>query len=242
MIRRQGQRWASSPGFGRRTGFFVGATALAMALAGGLFLLRNEPAPEILSVPATTTTTSTSTSTTTTTTTVAPTTTLSALEIQKAQEGLAALAANGFLVLSEAGAQMVSAEEVRSWLSLDGLVLQVDVSLVSAFLEQSFADVFVTGNDVWLSATEDGSLETSLSKPDQVCCHPDMAGQVAGHLLDGLSYGTVDLRQEDRHYSPEWVAQTGSTHLIGEFTTYYPAGRPRVTNIHRIAELTRYTV
>src|SRR5690606_29751454 len=37
----------------------------------------------------------------------------------------------------------------------------------------------------------------------------------------------------------EWIERLGIRELVGEFTTRYPAGQPRVVNIKRIAELTR---
>ena len=109
-------------------------------------------------------------------------------------------------------------------------------------LTSSYNDAFIEGTDVWLTANDDGLLEIVGGQPDLICCSQEDVNRVTDALDSGKDYATIDLLAVSRERDREWIASTGASHLVGEFTTYYPAGRPRVTNIHRIAELTRGVV
>lgn len=72
-----------------------------------------------------------------------------------------------------------------------------------------------------------------------ICCAESAPAAVAAALLDGKTEVAVEPR---RITAAEGLAQAGLLgvkEVVGEFTTRYAAGQPRVKNIQRISDLTR---
>ena len=239
VLKRQGQRWSSSPKIRWRGILITFASLLTIAFSLTLISTGSSRKPHISLLPLPSDTSKTSH---TTEDPFSTTTTLSQADQLQAVINLNNLSSEGFLTLSTAGPFVFFPEEVRTWLRLDGINLKFNEGIIRSSLDQAYGDVFVEGSDVWLSPSADGLLEVTGGVPDLICCSQADIDLITTALTEGKSHTTIELSPVERDRGKEWMDSTGATHLIGEFTTYYPSGRPRVTNIHRIAELTRGVV
>lgn len=239
VSKRQGQRWSSSPKIRWRR-LLIAFTSLAVA-AFSLVVIstgsNEKPHISLLPLPSTTHETFHIAEDS-----VPTTTTLSQADRLQAVIDLNNLSSQGFLTLSAAGPIVFFPDETRTWLRLDGITPRFNEEVIKSSLDRAYGDIYVEGTDVWLDASEEGLLEVVEGQPDRICCSQDDINLITGALSEGKSHVTIGLSPINRDRDKEWIDSTGATHLIGEFTTYYPSGRPRVTNIHRIAELTRGVV
>lgn len=74
------------------------------------------------------------------------------------------------------------------------------------------------------------------------CCGPEAPRLIVDGLLKGQTTIEVPAETITAAQGVEWANTLGVKEVIGQFTTQHPAGQPRVTNIHRIADLTRGVV
>lgn len=72
-----------------------------------------------------------------------------------------------------------------------------------------------------------------------VCCGPEAPKLIATALLEGRTTVKVPTRTVTAAEARAAASRLGVKEVIGQFTTNHPAGQPRVTNIHRISDLTR---
>ena len=71
-----------------------------------------------------------------------------------------------------------------------------------------------------------------------VCCAPTAPKELLAALLAKQSSVTLDTVTMTAAEGVAWAKTLGVNEVVGSFTTKHPAGQPRVTNIHRIADLT----
>ena len=239
MLKRQGQRWASSTSIKWRIVILISAAVALSFLVIAIISRGSNEKPHVSSIPLSSTIP------------VAAeinknddisSTTISHGDRLQAINHLNHLAEKGFLTLSPAGPIVFFSDELRTWFNIDGLSIKIDEEAVKSSLSLAYGDVFVEGTDVWLTASDDHLLEISGGEPDRICCSHEDVNRITAALNSGKDYANIDLLAVNRERGRDWITSTGASHLVGEFTTYYPAGRPRVTNIHRIAELTRGVV
>jgi len=239
VLKRQGQRWSSSSKVRWRSILIAFASLLTIALGLTLISAGSSRKPHISLLPLPQIT---SEMFATTEDPIPTITTLSQDDRLQAIINLNNLSSEGFLTLSAAGPIVFFPDEVRTWLRLEDMTPKFNEETIRSSLGQAYRDTFIEGSDVWLSANEDGLLEITRYVPDLICCSQTDVDLITAALTEGKSHTTIELSPVERDRGKEWIDSTGATHLIGEFTTYYPSGRPRVTNIHRIAELTRGVV
>jgi hypothetical protein len=91
-------------------------------------------------------------------------------------------------------------------------------------------------------AVVDGAISLTGGDPTTACCAADSADRIVTSLRAGVHTAELALAATPRPRGKEWADQLGIHELVGEFTTRYASGQPRVTNIKRIAELTRGAV
>ena len=140
---------------------------------------------------------------------------------------------------------LVPAETLRSWMRAEpadaGLVLRLDVEQV----EEDVAALFPEAGDAPKDASfsVEGDRITIVPGASGTACCAENAGAL---VLQGLESGTRPVRIPLRPVAPkrttEEAQELGIVEKVGEFTTQYPAGQSRVTNIHRIADITRGVV
>jgi vancomycin resistance protein YoaR len=66
--------------------------------------------------------------------------------------------------------------------------------------------------------------------------------QVAGRIASGQHRVTAPFHDVAPERSTEWAQKLNITELVSSFTTRYPSGQPRVTNIHRGADVINGTI
>jgi len=71
------------------------------------------------------------------------------------------------------------------------------------------------------------------------CCGPEAPRLIVDGLLKGQTTIEVPAETVTAAQGVEWASTLGVKEVVGQFTTQHPAGQPRVTNVHRIADLTR---
>ncbi len=115
--------------------------------------------------------------------------------------------------------------------------LELDATSVSAALDTVIPPSF---NPTGVKFTILNGVPTPIAGvAAEVCCAEDSPDRLAAAVLDGKQ--TVELKTSTM--SPEdgvaWANTLGVKEVIGEFTTNHGCCESRVTNIHRISDLTQ---
>jgi vancomycin resistance protein YoaR len=141
-------------------------------------------------------------------------------------------------------AQEIPGDALRRLVRLDpaGKVALDDAGTVE-LLSSLFPDVGEAPVDATLAVNGDGIVTVEEGSDGTVCCD---AGSVAGisAALNGTATPPVplQLRPEPPKRTAASLSQLGVKEKVAEFTTRHPAGAPRVTNIHRIADIVQGAV
>jgi vancomycin resistance protein YoaR len=156
--------------------------------------------------------------------------------------------ANPFVLSIANKSASVTSSTLRSWLTAvpgpTGLELQADQAKIVADLPSLVSDLGVapvpaTFNVVTDDANPEGRVEIIDGQLGLECCAPDSAQRIAAALVAGQTTATLDLWPVGPEHDKAWAESLGIVQPIASFTTPHPAGQPRVTNIHRIADVTR---
>jgi vancomycin resistance protein YoaR len=153
--------------------------------------------------------------------------------------------------------KQVSAEQLRSWIgpTTEGgeLDLAILPEVVTAALPKLFADIETAAADASVDL-QGGAPVVVASRQGVSCCAEDSPGVV----WEALSAGKTEAALEpvvtepglttDEAEALKITQPVGGNHAWRDgaattagpgFTTYHAAGEPRVTNIHRMADLVR---
>ena len=151
---------------------------------------------------------------------------------------------NGLFVFGVGGPAFISRVQLSSWLSgvsIDGAFeIVFDESSMDQTIEEVLGD-WESGEIVVAFEIVDG-VPVPLSAEDgrQVCCDPSLTDllktAVTSHVSEQL---VAPLRGPTQAESDEAVEKMGIVEEIGTFTTFHRCCAGRVTNIHRIADITR---
>ena len=83
-------------------------------------------------------------------------------------------------------------------------------------------------------------IPTAVAGHDaKICCGDDAPRLIVAALLDGKKKVDVPPKTVTAAEGVAWAAGLGVKEIVGAFTTKHPCCAPRVSNIHRIADLTR---
>ena len=75
--------------------------------------------------------------------------------------------------------------------------------------------------------------------PGTACCTPESIAGILPALASGTGTVALAIGPQQPAHDATWARNLGITTQVSTFTTRYPAGQARVTNIHRIADLVR---
>jgi vancomycin resistance protein YoaR len=89
---------------------------------------------------------------------------------------------------------------------------------------------------------EDGKVTTTGGSPGQRCCDPESYQRIALAMFTPERVALLELVDQPLERGPEWAETLGIVEPVGSFTTNFPAGQSRATNIIRVAEILRGTV
>jgi vancomycin resistance protein YoaR len=100
------------------------------------------------------------------------------------------------------------------------------------------------------AAVEQAPVDASfdVSNPDAVKVVPSRDGKqldtdaIGAAILRGKRSITAPIRTEHPAHDTTWARAMGISNQVSSFTTYHPAGQPRVHNIHLAADLINNTV
>ncbi len=151
--------------------------------------------------------------------------------------------ASGLTLKLGDAAKNVDARTVRGWLRPDaaGTDYEVDDAASRRAVAVLFADAGGPGRDAKIVVFA-GKVIIAEGEPATACCTADTAIRLTTALHTRSSTAELGFVDAPRPKGREWAAGIGVKELVGEFTTRYPPGQPRVVNIKRIAELTQGVV
>ncbi|MGH2686642.1 MAG: VanW family protein, partial [Actinomycetota bacterium] len=140
---------------------------------------------------------------------------------------------------------LVPAETLRTWMRAEpadtGLLLRLDTDKVQADLEALFPEAGDPPKDA--SFNVEGDRVTIVPGASGTACCAENAGAL---VLEGPETRTrpvrVPLREAQPARTTQEAEELGIIEKVGEFPTQHAAGQARVTNIHRIADITRGVV
>ena len=163
---------------------------------------------------------------------------VTAFDLQPTADDVNIRTARGVVVYVEDAIRDFVPFEVRSWLEVtpgNPPAIDLDTAYVTQIIEERMANVGTSGDSGRFDVLNGVpvALDARLARR---CCAPNageavLAALQAGHFEVRLHLTDVPDSEGDL------IAETGVRELVGEFTTHFTAGRSRVTNIRRIAEL-----
>lgn len=107
----------------------------------------------------------------------------------------------------------------------------------------TLASFFVGIGDPSLPATlgldETGAVTISEGEAGFKCCDASVVEALVAGMVAGEPVITLPAAPAPHPRGREWAESLGIVQVVGEFTTRFKPGQDRVTNIARIAELTR---
>jgi vancomycin resistance protein YoaR len=170
------------------------------------------------------------------------------------------LTADGIALVAGDVTAQVDAPTLRSWIgptTANGtLDLAINGDAVNAALLGLFAGVSAAPVDAGFDL-QNGTPVVIPARPGVQCCGPTSPDIVWQAVLGGQSPATLEVQITEPELTTEEAHTLGIVGPVGGnnawrnggpttadpgFTTYYDAGQPRVTNIHRIADLVRGAV
>jgi vancomycin resistance protein YoaR len=165
------------------------------------------------------------------------------------------MTANGLQLTAAETTKTVPPEQLRTWIAPtteDGeLSLTINGDAVTQALPRVFDDVAAEPRDARIELGANGPTVVP-SQPGVVCCGADSAERVWGALSQGEPSAELEATVTEPNLTTEEAQalgvkqpvcgnnawRNGAPTTAGPgFTTYYIPGEPRVTNIHRIADI-----
>lgn len=146
----------------------------------------------------------------------------------------------GILVTVQEVTKRVQPAQLRSWLTLhsenDQWSYGIDQQRIKEDLAELFIEVATVASEPVLTIQDDVPVLVS-EVPAYICCQLSAAQEVLVALDTSQPAVELELRESDEINDQSWLEERGIVELTGRFTTYYTPGQPRVSNIHRIAEI-----
>ena len=143
---------------------------------------------------------------------------------------------------------MVTPVQLRSWFRSEptdgGLRLLVDAAQAAAGLAKVLDDVGTPPVETTFDVV-DGVPRVVPGRPGTACCAPAAGAEVDRAVQARLAGGrpaepvALPVKPVDPELSAEEAAALGVKEQVGTFTTNHAPDQPRVSNIHRIADLVR---
>jgi len=181
-------------------------------------------------------------------------------EAQQLVDQVNAMAANGLEITARDTTRSIDAATLRTWVvpHIEGSELQprLDAEVVNQQLPEVFADIEVEPQDARFEV-QGGTPVVIPAQEGVACCAEDSADRIWEALSSGATEVEIDVVTTEPELTTEEAENLGIREPVGGnhawrdgqpttagpgFTTYYAPGQPRVTNIHRIADMVRGVV
>jgi vancomycin resistance protein YoaR len=176
-------------------------------------------------------------------------------EAQELADQANQMTANGLRLTAAETTETVSAGQLRTWIgpTAEGgeLGLAINKGAVDMALPQVFADIAANPENARIVLGANGPTVVP-SQQGVACCAADSADRVWAALTKGQPGAELEATISEPSFTTQAAQECGVTQPVGGnhawrnaepttagpgFTTYYNPGEPRVTNIHRIADL-----
>jgi vancomycin resistance protein YoaR len=134
---------------------------------------------------------------------------------------------------------------VRSEVGDSGLRLGVDPKKSATDLAKLLQAAATPATQLRFTVGADGTPAAQPGTPGSACCGQDATRLVAAAIFaDQPATDPIELplKLVPPAVTADQIAALGVKELVSSFTTRYPAGQPRVTNIHRIADIVKGTL
>ncbi|MBX7069219.1 MAG: VanW family protein [Microthrixaceae bacterium] len=141
----------------------------------------------------------------------------------------------------ESGSAEIKGEDLRPAFRLDTTGPVPTLGLDERYVAKVLADrLEQPANPTGVRMDIVGGVATPIPGTDaQVCCDADAPADIVAALLDAKSEVTLGTRTVTAAEGVKWARTLGIKEVVGEFTTKHPCCAPRVTNIHKMSDLTR---
>jgi vancomycin resistance protein YoaR len=171
-----------------------------------------------------------------------------------------ALTANGLTLTAGDASKQVDAETLRGWITPTAANGALGLAIVPDAVNQALPQIFSDVSAEPKNASFDLQNGVPVVVPSQqgiVCCGPTSPDLVWQAISGGTGTAALEVQVTEPEITTETAQGLGITQPVGGnnawrngaattagpgFTTYHDAGQPRVTNIHRIADIVRGTV
>ena len=149
----------------------------------------------------------------------------------------------GVSIAAGSAAATIPLATVRTWVtaraSNSGLVLGLDADKVLAGVEKLLAAAGEPAQETTF-AVEGGAVTIAPGADGTACCSAIAAGLVEQAVLRRTTDPVaLPLRAQPPKLTIGAAEKLGIREVVGSFTTKHAAGQPRVSNIHRIADIVR---
>ena len=167
-------------------------------------------------------------------------------EVDEFVARLNALTTSPLIVEVDGQTERFKPAEVRGWLIVEvgppntEISVDIEQEAPQRAVEERFPDAGQPGEPADIQIVDGRPIAAGGSTGTR-CCAPGIADQVLATIEAGESRMTAELTGDDIA-SAELLEQLGIVELVAEFTTEHAPGQSRVTNIHRIADITRGAV
>ncbi|MFN8018790.1 MAG: VanW family protein [Acidimicrobiales bacterium] len=177
-------------------------------------------------------------------------------QAQELANALTTGTAKGLAVRSGTATAQIPAATVRAWVGsevADGkLVAKLDAKQATKDLTAALPQT-TKAKDASFTV-EGGAVKLVPSTDGSACCAADTPARLLAAIQGGTGQVEVAMDVQKAKFTTEDAQKLGIKEPVGtttewkgiqqvkSFTTYYDAGAPRVTNIHRIADLIRGTL
>lgn len=121
------------------------------------------------------------------------------------------------------------------------MTLALNDEAVSNFLALAFPELAQNPTEATFNVVAD-QVVYQPGADGVVCCTEDSSQRVLTALEAGETTIQLQTKVVAAAENAAWAESLGIKEKVGEFTTNYAAGESRVTNIHRIADITRGVV
>jgi vancomycin resistance protein YoaR len=181
-------------------------------------------------------------------------------DAQALADGANQMTANGLALTAGETTVQVDPQTLRSWIgpttANGALDLAINPDVVNAALPGLFASLSADAVDARFDL-QNGVPVVIPSRQGVACCGANSADIVWQALSNGQSPAALEVQVTEPALTTEAAQGLGITQPVGGnnawrdggpttagpgFTTYHAAGEPRVTNIHRIADIVRGAV
>lgn len=141
----------------------------------------------------------------------------------------------------ENGSEEIKGEDLRPAFRLDTTDEVPTLGLDEGYVAKVLADrLDQPANPTGVRMDIVGGVATPIPGADaQICCDADAPADIVAALLEAKSEVTLGTRTVTAAEGVEWAKTLGIKEVVGEFTTKHPCCAPRVTNIHKMSDLTR---